>query len=134
MENLSKVFRLCADDFRANELNVIRAKYWSNSWPPLGATPAHERENSVAEEAHKAYHCRWWTTEGERCRDFFYAQSKSSAGNACSVSKGHARTKIVCFDDDDFQRVPDVRDKFFSRILQRRGFMWCRLSEQEGVL
>ena len=43
---------------------------------------------------------------------FCNAQSKSSARSA-SQKKRHARTEAVCHNDDDFQRVPDVRDSFF---------------------
>ena len=68
-EILRKVFYLHAGDSCARDLNVVRARHRSTTWPPPGTVQ--ELDEKTAKETHKTYQCRCWTREGEKCTDFF---------------------------------------------------------------
>ena len=58
----------------------------------------------------------------ERCRDFFEVHKARVAHEVHAQSlKRHAWTETVCYDDDDFQRVPDVRDVFSLTAFSLKG-------------
>ena len=57
------------DFFCALVLNVIRARYWSRSFPPPGTR--RELGETTEKETHKTYQCKCWTKERQSCTEFF---------------------------------------------------------------
>ena len=84
--DLRKVFSSHVD------LNVVRTRHWSRAIPPA----TRQKQEVTKIETHKKLQCRCRAKEGRKCTEFF-SQNESEA---------------LRHDDDDFQRVSDVRNSF----------------------
>ena len=67
--DLRKVSFMDVENVCALDANVVRARYWSRTWPFPGT--CRELGEVLEKETHKTCQCKCWTKKGEKCMERF---------------------------------------------------------------